>query len=414
MKKWNKAFTLVELIVVITILAILWTIAFLSLQGYSQNARDWVRVSDIKNIEKWLAVMLVKSGIVPTPDDTKINIMASWTIVGIQGYAGKLMQAQIGMSKDSGKDPLDWTFYTYSTNASKTEYQILGFLESSISQNSLLWKSYAVDYSQRKIVTKWSELGILLWNSGTTINQPAQEFNVGNIETATGTTVFKAVFTESKNITASWGTLLTSAILNKWATECTAWMTELKLSNGQIWSCMNLWATTVRDWITQPTNCLNISTTNCNAWNTWIWDYYQWGRNDTWFTASPGDWQWPQNDNAWWNTTNTSLARQWPCPTGWHVPSSNEWQQACNTILWTTCVNGMAYNPLISSKLKLPFAGYRNWVSSNYNAQSVYFGYWSSTTNTTNAYYLSFSNSIINPADYNYRGFGFSLRCIKN
>jgi len=28
-------------------------------------------------------------------------------VVGIQGYAGKLMQAQIGMSKDSGKDPLD-------------------------------------------------------------------------------------------------------------------------------------------------------------------------------------------------------------------------------------------------------------------------------------------------------------------
>jgi len=32
----KKAFTLVELIVVITILAILWTIAFISLQGYSR------------------------------------------------------------------------------------------------------------------------------------------------------------------------------------------------------------------------------------------------------------------------------------------------------------------------------------------------------------------------------------------
>ena len=89
-----KAFTLVELIVVITILAILWTIAFLSLQWYSQSARDSVRVSDIKNIEKWLWVMLVKSWILPTPDDTKVNIMASWTLVWIQGYAWKLVQAQ--------------------------------------------------------------------------------------------------------------------------------------------------------------------------------------------------------------------------------------------------------------------------------------------------------------------------------
>lgn len=42
MEKHNKnikAFTLVELIVVITILSILWTIAFISLQWYSSNSR---------------------------------------------------------------------------------------------------------------------------------------------------------------------------------------------------------------------------------------------------------------------------------------------------------------------------------------------------------------------------------------
>ena len=45
-----KGFTLVELIVVITILAILWTISFISLQWYSMRSRDSVRISDIKNI----------------------------------------------------------------------------------------------------------------------------------------------------------------------------------------------------------------------------------------------------------------------------------------------------------------------------------------------------------------------------
>jgi prepilin-type N-terminal cleavage/methylation domain-containing protein len=47
----KKAFTLVELIVVITILAILGTIAFLSLQGYSADARNSKRTSDINNME---------------------------------------------------------------------------------------------------------------------------------------------------------------------------------------------------------------------------------------------------------------------------------------------------------------------------------------------------------------------------
>jgi prepilin-type N-terminal cleavage/methylation domain-containing protein len=185
---WASAFTLVELIVVITILAILWTIAFLSLQWYSQNARDWVRISDIKNIEKWLWVMLVKSWIVPTPDDTKINITASWTVIWIQWYAWKLVQSQIGMSKESWKDPLDGTYYTYYTNSSKTDYQIMWFLEWWLSKNTLLWNSYAVNYTNRIILTKWSELWILLWNSWTTLNQPAQEIWVANIDLTKTTT----------------------------------------------------------------------------------------------------------------------------------------------------------------------------------------------------------------------------------
>ncbi len=46
----SAAFTLVELIVVITILAILGTIGFLSLQGYSSSARDSTRSSDLASI----------------------------------------------------------------------------------------------------------------------------------------------------------------------------------------------------------------------------------------------------------------------------------------------------------------------------------------------------------------------------
>lgn len=50
MRNTNKAFTLVELIVVITILAILGTIAFISLQGYTGEAKNSKVTSDLRNI----------------------------------------------------------------------------------------------------------------------------------------------------------------------------------------------------------------------------------------------------------------------------------------------------------------------------------------------------------------------------
>ena len=61
-KSTNNAFTLVELIVVITILAVLGTIAFISLQGYSADARNSKRTSDINNIQSAISIKLAEGG----------------------------------------------------------------------------------------------------------------------------------------------------------------------------------------------------------------------------------------------------------------------------------------------------------------------------------------------------------------
>ena len=59
-RKHIAGFTLVELIVVITILVILGTIAFVSLGGFSGSARDSSRVSDLVSISKGLDITYVK------------------------------------------------------------------------------------------------------------------------------------------------------------------------------------------------------------------------------------------------------------------------------------------------------------------------------------------------------------------
>ncbi len=211
------------------------------------------------------------------------------------------------------------------------------------------------------------------------------------------------------------------------ATNCASWLSYITLSNWQSWSCKNFWATTVWDWSTQPTDCW-WGASNCNSSLTWLWDYYQWWRNDTWWTNWQAwwnyDWQTPQVDTAWWWSSSdtatsdwawtTKVWRKWPCSTWWHVPSTKDWQDMCNSVLWTTCSNAMWYNSLIATKLRLPFAGYRNRSTGYYNGQSSGSYYWSSSPYTTDSYHLAFNTSNIRPTSSNSRATGFSVRCIKN
>lgn len=65
----TRAFTLVELIVVITILVILGTIGFMQLSGFQGSARDSSRVSDITNISKGLDMLIIKNSMVMPPEN---------------------------------------------------------------------------------------------------------------------------------------------------------------------------------------------------------------------------------------------------------------------------------------------------------------------------------------------------------
>ncbi len=79
----TKAFTLVELIVVITILAILWTIAFISISWYSAQSRDSVRISDVSNMKTSLELFHLNAGKYPLPDNNQI-VSYSWDILWYQ------------------------------------------------------------------------------------------------------------------------------------------------------------------------------------------------------------------------------------------------------------------------------------------------------------------------------------------
>lgn len=79
MKEGNfRAFTLIELIVVIAILAILWTITFTSLQWYVSYSRDATRLSDLINIRKVLDIYSIWTWKYPNTTDW-VDITFSWS-----------------------------------------------------------------------------------------------------------------------------------------------------------------------------------------------------------------------------------------------------------------------------------------------------------------------------------------------
>ena len=128
MHLYKKGFTLVELIVVITILAILWTIAFISLQWYAANARDSVRIQDIANIKKSMELFVTESWLYPNPSDS-VDITYSWWIVWSQWTVWDSVVENLWKLNKKPVDPVLATEYSYSRTNNKTEYELSGILE---------------------------------------------------------------------------------------------------------------------------------------------------------------------------------------------------------------------------------------------------------------------------------------------
>lgn len=138
MKNTKKAFTLVELIVVITILAILGTIAFISLQGYSSDARNTKRASDLGNINSKITAEAatgrpLMSFITPNLTSKLATIALGWT--GAEAKADAFYNAgtpnytSLWVKEEDFKDPTDKHYIIAATSLVGGKYDIAASIE---------------------------------------------------------------------------------------------------------------------------------------------------------------------------------------------------------------------------------------------------------------------------------------------
>ncbi len=149
----KKAFSLVELIVVITILIILWMIAILSFQNYTQSARDGQRMADMHSIKKSLWIFITEKWFYPDPDDG-VNITYLWWVAWTQWTVWDNIITNLWKISKKPIDPLTNNEYTYSVTNTKREYQLWYILEGSLSYNNLPLLNQTFASSTKKAIAR--------------------------------------------------------------------------------------------------------------------------------------------------------------------------------------------------------------------------------------------------------------------
>ena len=165
----KKAFTLVELIVVVTILAILSTVWFVAFSGYLEWVRDTNRISQLKSISDGLTLYQATAQL-PLPND-KVEIQQDWTVIWYQWYAGENVTGKIEYSAE-WMDPKDGVLFTYAITKERKSFALMAFLEEENGLDWLVyWNTTYASYENRIPYVTGRKIGVILDET----NSPIQE-----------------------------------------------------------------------------------------------------------------------------------------------------------------------------------------------------------------------------------------------
>ncbi len=393
-----KAFTLVELIVVITILAILGTIWFIAYSGYSSQARDSVRVWDLQSMKSSLELYQLDSWKYPLPSDW-VNITYSWTTVWNQWTFWEKVKTNVWNISIIPKDPLTDKEYTYSTLSYWNEFELWWMLESdefvfNTNSNSLnlsyfTSKSNAAETTALAYVTwkyNWEIAKSLTWSTCNIFNIPSI------ITNDTSVTDLQQIVTQKKLVYRWYNNLPSSFKTSKFKYDWWFDFTPNQLiAYSDTWSCSALidkssysarvsllnwihnaysWTLVQNEWeiknildlvINESSPSLDVLNFSASFVNRNFWWYVEisytpisvnwvcW--TDNWKNLTTT----PVNLCTWWNATSVTDNWAW-----------NTYTWSCNWVSWGSNISCTANH--VTSWTSYTTA---NWLAWNTNNQSV-------------------------------------------
>ena len=332
----RKAFTLVELVVMVAILVVMSTIWIISLTDYLSWVRDSNRITQISNMRDWIALK-INAWLLLTPERA-VEIQNNWIPKSFQWVFWSSLIEKIWYSMD-WLDPKDKQYFTYTLSADWKYFQLVALLEN---EESYLWVWYEniliKDNNLRIPYIVWSKE---IWVFFNDLVIPVQDYSTSPLNiTDSSTDTYNVILRNDRIVTSSWWTLfseMNNVVANYWDNIYWCASQTYNYANYHIWNPVI--SNTPRQNLNSNAPCYF----SCKVWYTWNWTNCEPGAtNITSVCPSPVA-------NALPNIA-TSISRNWDSSIWDYIPSldliynvtpsSSECRFKCRdnyTWDWTSC-----------------------------------------------------------------------------
>ena len=334
MKPIKSAFTFVELIVVITIMAILATIGFSVYQSYLESSRDTNRVVQLSEISDGFEKLSLSARL-PFPESMVEIQVWSGTVktFAYQGFAGEKVMQAIGYVW-WGQDPESSLYPSYMLSESRKDFQLMTFIKDA---KLLSAKNLYANTQFEKLFPKveGSPLGILLEQETQIPLQLLPDIQTSwayNITTGTGNLI--AYFEDKKTLLSSqwlqkmlpnssckrifeswksnWNGIYILNITGTWNTTVYCNMTTqgggwTLVARSVSWATWNFWWLVSRWNVRDDTTAYSLwsDIQKMNFWEMLVWIYTSW--KDIW-----GAWYFSEVNQSLVPTASNTFS-SWQC-----------------------------------------------------------------------------------------------------